>query len=269
MRSSYLATLVKYDDVIRQMLRNTPYDYRPTKFGILFLEVAAHRWQFGSDNQVRYAPFRVWHCIRGSFRQKAEGNMSDLPILLDEIRGCRVCEEYLPLGPRPILQVDAASRILIIGQAPGRRVHASGVAWDDASGDRLRTWMGISHDQFYDANRVALVPMGFCYPGTGDSGDLPPRKECAELWHESLMAHLSNIRLTLLIGNYAQKHRLPDAKRVSLTAIVRRWQEFAPAIFPLPHPSPRNNRWLKKNPWFSEELLPALKRKTKSVLKSA
>ena len=194
--------------------------------------------------------------------------MSILTRLLNEIRQCRECEQHLPLGPRPILQADTAARILIIGQAPGRRVHESGVPWEDASGDRLRTWMGIDRPLFYDAGLVALVPMGFCYPGTGDSGDLPPRAECAPLWHESLLAHLKNIRLTLLIGSYAQKHRLPAAKGVSLTTTVQRWQEHAPAIFPLPHPSPRNNRWFKKNPWFSTDLLPALQRETRSILET-
>jgi uracil-DNA glycosylase len=201
--------------------------------------------------------------------QKVENNVSKLPILLSEIRQCRECEEHLPLGPRPIVQADTSARILIIGQAPGRRVHKSGIPWDDASGERLRTWMEIERSQFYDPRLVALVPMGFCYPGTGDSGDLPPRKECAELWHEPLLGHLKNIQLTLLIGSYAQNHRLPDAKGVSLTATVQNWREYAPTIFPIPHPSPRNNRWLKKNPWFSKELLPALQRKTKSILDTA
>ncbi len=195
--------------------------------------------------------------------------MTELPILLNEIRQCRECEQHLPLGPRPILQAGTDARILIIGQAPGRRVHESGIPWDDASGDRLRTWMGIERTQFYDASLVALVPMGFCYPGTGDTGDLPPRKECAELWHESLLARLKNIRLTLLIGSYAQNHRLPDAKGVSLTTTIQNWQRYAPGIFPLPHPSPRNNRWLKKNPWFAEKVLPALQRETTSILEIA
>ena len=195
--------------------------------------------------------------------------MPELPILLDEIRQCRECEQHLPLGPRPILQAGAAAKILVIGQAPGRRVHESGIPWHDASGDRLRTWMGIDRAQFYDASLVALVPMGFCYPGTGDSGDLPPRKECATLWHESLLAHLNNIRLTMLVGSYAQNQRLPDAKSVSLTATVRSWQDYAPAVFPLPHPSPRNNLWLKKNPWFSAELLPVLSREVRNVLNIA
>ncbi len=192
--------------------------------------------------------------------------MTELPILLDEIRQCRECEEHLPFGPRPILQAGHSARILIIGHAPGRRVHESGVPWEDASGDRLRSWMGIESTQFYDPDTVALVPMGFCYPGTGDSGDLPPRKECAELWHDSLLAHLNKIELTILIGNYAQKHRLSEVKGESLTATVKRWQEYAPAIFPILHPSPRNNRWLKKNPWFAAEVLPALQRETKSIL---
>lgn len=195
--------------------------------------------------------------------------MSELTILLNEIRQCRECEQHLPLGPRPILQAGIDPSILIISQAPGRRVHESGIPWDDASGDRLRSWMGIERAQFYEASLVALVPMGFCYPGTGNSGDLPPRKECAELWHESLLTHLINIRLTLLIGSYAQNHRLPSAKGVSLTTTVQNWQQFAPAIFPLPHPSPRNNRWLKKNPWFSTKVVPALRRETKSILDSA
>lgn len=194
--------------------------------------------------------------------------MTELPLLLNEIRQCRECEQHLPLGPRPVLQAGTDARILIIGQAPGRRVHESGVAWDDASGDRLRTWMGVGREQFYDANLVALVPMGFCYPGTGESGDLPPREECAKLWHESLLAHLNKVQLTLLIGSYAQQHRLSDAKGISLTATVQRWQEYAPAIFPLPHPSPRNNRWLKKNPWFASDVLPALQRRTKSILET-
>ncbi len=195
--------------------------------------------------------------------------MSKLPILLEEIRNCRECEQHLPLGPRPVLQASVRAKILIIGQAPGRRVHESGVPWEDASGDRLRTWMGIEREQFYDDNLIALVPMGFCYPGTGDSGDLPPRKECAELWHDSLLARLKKIQLTLLIGNYAQNHRLPGAKKSSLTATVMGWQQHAPTIFPLPHPSPRNNRWLKKNPWFVEELLPTLQDAVRSVVEIA
>lgn len=192
--------------------------------------------------------------------------MNDLPILLNEIRRCTECEEHLPHGPRPVLQAGRDARILIIGQAPGRRVHESGVPFDDASGERLRDWMGINRSQFYDPGVVAIVPMGFCYPGSGNSGDLPPRTECAPLWQEQLLAQLSSIQLTLLIGKYAQDHRLPGSKARSLTATVRQWQTYAPRIFPLPHPSPRNNRWLRKNSWFIDELLPVLQREVKSIL---
>ncbi len=192
--------------------------------------------------------------------------MSGLPVLLTEIRQCRECEASLPHGPRPILQAATGARILIIGQAPGRRVHESGVPWDDASGERLREWMGIERDDFYDGRLVALVPMGFCYPGTGTSGDLPPREECAPLWHDRLLAHLASVRLTLLIGQYAQKHRLPSKNRQSLTETVKDWQAHAPGTFPLPHPSPRNNRWLKRNPWFVEQLLPELRGQVSAVL---
>lgn len=190
-----------------------------------------------------------------------------LPVLLREIRACTECQESLPLGPRPIVQVGSNARILIIGQAPGRRVHESGIAWDDPSGERLRSWLGIDREQFYDPNLVALVPMGFCYPGTGPSGDAPPRPECADLWHDPLLSRLKKIEITLLIGRYAQKRYLPDASRETLTAVVRQWKTSAPGIFPLPHPSPRNNRWLKNNPWFEEELAPALKKAVRSLLK--
>ena len=190
-----------------------------------------------------------------------------LPVLLREIRACSECEAHLPLGPRPIVQVGSNARILIIGQAPGRRVHESGIAWDDPSGERLRSWLGIDREQFYDPNLVALVPMGFCYPGTGPSGDAPPRPECADLWHDVLLSRLKKIEVTLLIGRYAQQHYLPDSDHKTLTAEVGDWKSSAPSVFPLPHPSPRNNRWLKNNPWFEEELTPALKKAVRSVLK--
>ncbi len=185
--------------------------------------------------------------------------MPTLPVLLKQIRACRECEAHLPEGPRPVLQAGVGARILIVGQAPGRRVHQSGIPWEDPSGDRLREWTRISRDRFYDPSFVALVPMGFCYPGTGASGDLPPRPECVRLWHERLLAELSSIQLTLLVGQYAQRFRLGRLRGRSLTETVRNWREYAPATFPLPHPSPRNNRWLKKNPWFSEQLLPELR----------
>ncbi|MCG8652833.1 MAG: uracil-DNA glycosylase family protein [Pirellulales bacterium] len=158
------------------------------------------------------------------------------------------------------------AKILIIGQAPGRRVHASGVPWDDPSGDRLRSWLGVERSKFYDADVVALIPMGFCYPGAGTSGDLPPRPECAATWHASLLAKLANTQLTLLIGRYAQAHYLTDSTGQTLTETVQNWRQYAPDTFPLPHPSPRNNRWLKKNAWFEAELLPALQQQVLQVL---
>lgn len=177
--------------------------------------------------------------------------------LLESVKGCRLCEEFLPLGPRPIVQLDPQATILIAGQAPGRRVHESGVPFDDPSGDRLREWLGFSRDTFYDVTKIAILPMGFCYPGTGKSGDSPPRPECARAWRRELLQHLTEIRLTLVIGQYAHKWHLPRTQK-NLTETVRAWKDYAPNIFPLPHPSPRNNIWLKKNPWFAKSLLPAL-----------
>ena len=186
--------------------------------------------------------------------------------LISDVRACRICEEHLPLGPRPILQVDPRARILVAGQAPGRRVHESGIPFDDASGDRLRDWMGIAKEDFYDASKIALVPMGFCYPGTGPSGDIPPRSECAELWHSRLLSQLKTVRLTLVIGQYAHKHRLAEGRKTSLTKTVEAWEEFTPANLPLPHPSPRNNRWLKKNPWFESDVVPYLQQRVKRLV---
>jgi uracil-DNA glycosylase len=176
-----------------------------------------------------------------------------------EIAACRVCAQHLAAGPRPIVQFSATSRIVIIGQAPGTRVHESGIPWDDASGERLREWTGLTPDIFYDATKVALVPMGFCYPGTGTSGDLPPRPECAPLWHDRVMATLSADRLVLLVGSYAQERYLPEAKRLSLTERVHAFATFGPSFFPLPHPSWRSTGWMKKNPWFESEVLPKLR----------
>jgi uracil-DNA glycosylase len=185
--------------------------------------------------------------------------------LAADIRACRICADSLPLGPRPIIQVDARAPILIVGQAPGRRVHESGVPFSDASGDRLRDWMGISTDAFYDPRQVALVPMGFCYPGTAGSGDLPPRPECAPAWRGPLLTELVGVRLTLVIGQYALRWHLPDAGQ-SVTAAVADWRAHWPSVVPLPHPSPRNNRWLSANPWFADELLPALRARVATVL---
>ena len=194
--------------------------------------------------------------------------MENLKSLLSEIRGCRHCEEYLPHGPRPVLVAKSSATILIIGQAPGLSVHQSGVAWDDPSGNRLRDWMGITSNDFYDPTNIAIVPMGFCYPGTGDSGDLPPRKECSELWHQRLLKQLTNVKLTLLIGKYAQSYMLQSRNKSTLTKTVLAWKEYRPRLLPLPHPSPRNNRWLKKNPWFEAEVVPYLRRQTRRLLKS-
>ena len=192
--------------------------------------------------------------------------MSALKSLIDEIRACRECESSLPLGPRPILAVNNDSKILIIGQAPGIRVHQSGIPWNDASGVRLRSWLGVTDSEFYDTSNFALVPIGFCYPGTGKGGDLPPRPECATLWHRSLLKQLDQVRLTLLVGRYAQETILANSRKASLTETVKAWRGYKPKHLPLPHPSPRNNRWLKSNPWFTREVVPWLQRRVKQVL---
>lgn len=186
--------------------------------------------------------------------------------LIDEIRRCTVCASHLAAGPRPIVQFSGTARLLIIGQAPGTRVHESGIPWNDASGDRLREWTGLNKAAFYDPAKVALVPMGFCYPGTGSSGDLPPRPECAPLWHDRVLAQLPANRLTLLVGSYAQARYLPAAKRLSLTERVRAFASFGPKFLPLPHPSWRSTGWMTRNPWFETDLLPALQRAVRGQL---
>ena len=186
--------------------------------------------------------------------------------LLAAVRACRVCAAHLPLGPRPVLQIGAAARILIVGQAPGAKVHASGIPWSDRSGDRLREWMGMDAGTFHDATRIAIVPMGLCYPGRAASGDLPPRPECAPLWQARLRAQMPRVELTLLIGGYAQAYYLRHAGHVSVTATMRDWRAHAPAVMPLPHPSPRNVAWFKANPWFAEDLLPALRRRVRRLM---
>lgn len=186
--------------------------------------------------------------------------------LLLAVRGCRACAAHLPLGPRPVLQAGASARILIIGQAPGARVHASGVPWDDRSGERLRLWMGIDAQRFYDRSSVAIVPMGLCYPGRAASGDRPPRRECAPLWLDRLLAQLPRIELTLLVGAYAQAHFLRAAGHTSVTATTRNWRTHLPRVVPLPHPSPRNVAWFKANPWFDDELLPVLQRRVRELI---
>ena len=180
--------------------------------------------------------------------------------LLAEIRGCTVCAAHLGAGPRPIVQVSATASIVIIGQAPGARVHASGIAWHDASGERLREWTGLTPRQFYDPAKVALLPMGFCFPGTGRSGDLPPRPECAPLWHDRVLSLLPSQRLTLLVGSYAQARYLPQTRRQSLTERVAEFRAHLPVFLPLPHPSWRSTGWMVRNPWFERDVLPELRR---------
>lgn len=195
----------------------------------------------------------------------SKSEYATLDRLLAEVRQCRVCEKSLPLGPRPVLQAGESARILIVGQAPGTRVHASGKPWDDPSGERLRQWMGVDADVFYDASQIAIIPMGYCYPGRGNGGDLPPRPECASLWLDQLLAKLPQIELTLLIGLHAQRHFLGKRRKASLTKTTEAWREFAPEYLPLPHPSARNTPWFKRNPWFEQAILPTLRQRIDSL----
>ncbi|MGD0393664.1 MAG: uracil-DNA glycosylase family protein [Acidimicrobiales bacterium] len=185
--------------------------------------------------------------------------------MLADVRNCTLCAGNLPLGPRPIVQLDPKAKILVVGQAPGRKVHDSGIPFHDASGDRLRVWMGIGPDSFYDPTCLALVPMGFCYPGAGPSGDLPPRPECAAAWRAKVLDQLEGVQLTLVIGQYAQRYHLPSSGP-SVTDTVKSWRDHWPAMVPMPHPSPRNNIWLKKNAWFEEELVPELQQRVSGIL---
>jgi uracil-DNA glycosylase len=188
------------------------------------------------------------------------------PALLAEVRACTLCARHLPHGVRPIVQIHPAARLLIAGQAPGRRVHETGIPFNDPSGDRLRTWLGIDRDVFYDEKKVAIVPMGFCYPGTGKSGDLPPRPECSSAWHGKLLPRMKRVEITLAIGSYAVAYHLPDRKE-SLTGIVRACRFGHDAVLALPHPSPRNLLWLKRNPWFEAECVPLLRKRVAKILK--
>ena len=191
----------------------------------------------------------------------------DLNKLLARIRDCRLCEDNLPLGPRPVLRAQPASRILIIGQAPGTRVHKSGIPWNDRSGDVLRNWLDIDKSAFYDDTRIAIIPMGFCYPGINRrSGDNPPRPECAETWHDTLLAKLPNIELTLLVGMYAQARYLARDRKQTLTDTVAAWRDYGQKYLPLPHPSWRNLHWRHKNPWFEEEVVPVLRSRVHALL---
>jgi uracil-DNA glycosylase len=186
--------------------------------------------------------------------------------LTEDIRACRACEAHLPLGPRPVIQAHPTAQVLIVGQAPGTAVHKSGKPFDDPSGERLRRWLGVDEATFYDAKQVALVPMGFCYPGRGKGGDLPPRPECAATWRKPLLAHLTEIRTTVLVGRYAIDWHLRPARRKTLATLVRESRAAWPQTFALPHPSPRNSLWLRRNPWLEDEVVPALQQRIAAVL---
>lgn len=193
--------------------------------------------------------------------------LDTLDHLLEQIRACRLCESHLPHGPRPVLHVSPSARLCIASQAPGARVHETGLSFNDASGDRLRSWMGVDRDTFYDEAKVALAAMAFCFPGYGAAGhDLPPRKECAAAWREKLFAALPDFQTILLVGSYAQAWHLKGCVKDNMTETVAAWREYAPRYIPLPHPSWRNNGWLKKNPWFEEELVPYLRRRVRRAL---
>lgn len=179
--------------------------------------------------------------------------------LLNQVRACEVCADKLPMGPRPVLQVSAQAKILIAGQAPGRKVHQTGIPFDDPSGKTLRDWLGVDRATFYDPKKIAILPMAFCYPGGGRSGDLPPSTECAPLWREKLLSHMPNIDLTIVIGRYAQLHHLGTEGKATLTETVQSFRDYLPGIFPLPHPSPRNGPWLKRHPWFDQDVIPVLR----------
>ena len=192
--------------------------------------------------------------------------MTNFVNLLENIRHCTLCAEYLPLAPKPILQCHPQAKILIAGQAPGRKAHEAGLPFSDVSGQRLRDWLGLTKEVFYDPQQIAILPMGFCYPGSSKSGDLPPRPECAKAWREQLSSYLVEIKLTLVIGQYAHAYYFPDIQ-ASVTDLVKSWRNHWPTLVPLPHPSPRNNLWLRRNPWFERELLPLLQLQVENVLK--
>lgn len=193
----------------------------------------------------------------------AEGTLEDL---LREVRRCRVCEEHLPLGPRPVLRARTSATVLVVGQAPGTKVHETGIPWNDPSGDRLRRWMDLTREQFYDDCHIAIIPMGYCYPGRDPrGGDLPPRRECAEIWLDRLLEALPNIGLTLLFGQYAHRHYLGDRVKKTLTETVRSWKEYQPKYLPMPHPSPRNIGWFKRNPWYERDVIPVLRRRVREL----
>ncbi|WP_035464828.1 uracil-DNA glycosylase family protein [Algoriphagus vanfongensis] len=185
--------------------------------------------------------------------------------LLQQVRACTICESSLPLGPRPVVSVHPQSKILVIGQAPGTKVHATGIPWNDPSGDQLRRWLDVDRETFYDSRLFGIMPMGFCYPGRGAGGDLPPRKECAPQWHILLRRQMPEVKLVLLIGSYAQAYYLKNRMK-TLTETVRNFQAYLPMYFPLVHPSPRNRMWMRRNPWFEEEVIPVLRDRVQALL---
>jgi uracil-DNA glycosylase len=188
--------------------------------------------------------------------------------LLHEMNACRICETSLPHGPRPIFRVSRGARLLIISQAPGSKVHQTGIPWNDASGDRLRDWMNLDRSTFYDKARIAILPMGLCYPGAAaNGGDSPPRPECAPLWHERVLDNLPNLQLTLLVGQYSQRRYLGSSRKSSMTETVRAFPEYGPKFFPLPHPSWRSGIWMRKHPWFERAVIPRLRRIVRRVIK--
>jgi len=198
--------------------------------------------------------------------ERAPG-MEEIKSLVTEIESCRLCARHLPLGPRPVLRVSATARLLIVGQAPGTRVHESGVPWDDASGERLRDWLEMPPEVFYDNTRVAIMPMGFCYPGRNvRGGDNPPRPECAPEWHARVLALIGKVELTILVGSYAQKYYLGKAAQKTMTETVRAWRDHLPRFLPTPHPSWRTTGWQRKNPWFEAEVLPELRRRVRGLV---
>ncbi|MBR9756847.1 MAG: uracil-DNA glycosylase family protein [Algicola sp.] len=186
--------------------------------------------------------------------------------LLKDIKHCTICKDHLPLGPRPVVSADKHSKIVIVGQAPGLKVHQSGIPWDDASGKQLRNWLNVTPEQFYNPKNFAIIPMGFCYPGKGKSGDLPPRPECAPQWHQPLFDNMKQVELVLLIGMYAQRYYLKEQAKSTLTETVKSFKNYMPKYLPLPHPSPRNRFWLTKNPWFEVDVLPELRKRVEMIL---
>jgi len=205
--------------------------------------------------------------LRANVKHASVKKMSikKLSAAIAELKSCTLCKD-LPRGPAPVFQIGRQARILIIGQAPGIKAHDSGIPWNDASGERLREWMGLDEKNFYDKKSIAIIPMGMCYPGKGERGDLPPRKECFSHWHERLITGLPDLELILLIGNYAQSAYLQNSRKKNLSETVRSFKDYSPRFFPLPHPSPLNNIWLSKNKWFEQSVVPELRQKVAEIL---